>query len=371
MAKIVLVSKHVNATTWQLAQALKAQQHEVVFLTSHKETIDNTNGIEFMAYFRKWSLLEGLKIIPGLFGLNAQILHLVLDEDSLNPAQLVLATYAKSHPQCILTTSLMHIKRGLSRKNPVRYLIEESDIVTCSTIENLAELRGLNIKTRRQGRGILPPALPIENSLESMTIDIDDQENSVKTFIENKKFVVIPFFEKSFDHKSEYFLRLLAISKKYNLVLWGSYSHWSLRQRKQFTQWFSENNSDNNWLVTGDVPQAMSQQLLAQCESLILAGLVLTPIELTEYFMKAIPNHCTLVLDSSQASVHGTLWKHGQNCWILNYNKLHSELVQLLNRNRLKTNEKVIEKLAQEKNWLDHPMNELNRLYNRALEQRP
>jgi len=84
MAKIILVSKYVNATSWQLAQALKSQQHEVVLLTSYGEIPpQDTQGIEFMGYFKKWSLLEGLRIIPGLFGLHPQILHVLLDEDKL------------------------------------------------------------------------------------------------------------------------------------------------------------------------------------------------------------------------------------------------------------------------------------------------
>ncbi len=56
MAKIILVSKRITATSWQLAQALRSKQHEVVILTSHgQEPLADLRDLEFMAYFKKWN----------------------------------------------------------------------------------------------------------------------------------------------------------------------------------------------------------------------------------------------------------------------------------------------------------------------------
>ncbi len=367
MAKIVLVSEHVNATTWQLAIALQAQQHEIVLLTSYGESVADTMGIEFMAYFKNWSVLEGFRIIPGLFGLQAQILHLLLEEDQMNQAQVLLAAYAKSHPRCILTTSLLHIRKGLTRRNPVRYLIEESDIITCPTVETLGEVRGLNIRTHRQGRGILPP-VPKPSAENQDEAIISASELRFLGSLHESSYVVLPFNEKNFDLDRDFFTRLRILAQRYTVILWGSYAHWSLRERKQFAHWMEKHSQADRWLVTGDISNTLANHLLHHSKSLVLAGLPLTPAELTDYFTKALQNRGTLILDTTQASVHGTLWKNGVNCWILALPKLHAELTQLLGKAKLHVAEFATD--APEQRWLDHPLNELNRLYNRALEQK-
>ncbi|MBO9668359.1 MAG: hypothetical protein J7501_16285, partial [Bdellovibrio sp.] len=203
MAKIILVSKTIHATTWQLAKALRAQQHEVVILTSHGEMPpENPLDIEFMAYFKKWGALEGLKIIPGLFGLQPQILHLVLEEDRMNAAQIVLSGFAKSHPSCVLTTSLLNIRRGLKKTNPVRYLVEESDIITCPTVESLGQLRGLNVRSAQQGRGILAPALDFKSSDLTQTY-ADDAEAQLIVDLSDQEYFVVPFREARFNPESD------------------------------------------------------------------------------------------------------------------------------------------------------------------------
>lgn len=368
MAKIVLVSPHVTPTTWQLTQALRAQQHEVILLSSYKEDIPDASGIEFMSYFKKWSMTEALRLMPHLFRIHPQVVHLLLEEDSLNPAQAVLATYAKAHPRCILTTSLLHIRRGLGRLNPARYLVEESDIITCPTIDHLAELRGLNVRSRRQGRGILPPVLNIQqNSLTAVVEDIESA-HKIHSLLESTPYVVCPFFEKDFDKNKDYFSRLKILAQKYKLVLWsstGAWEGWTLRSRKLFTQWMEEQNLGDRWLMLG--PQTSMANILNKSEALILAGLALSPIEATDYFLAAIQNQATLILDSNQTSVQGGLWQNGVNCWILPQGFINDQLSQLLEKGKIKI-PTATSAITQERQWLDHPMNELSRLYSRALD---
>lgn len=369
MAKIILVSKHVNATSWQLAQALKSQQHEVVLLTSHGESLDNhdTNGIEFMGYFKRWSLLEGLRIIPGLFGLQPQILHLVLDEDKMNTAQMILSTFAKSHPTCVLTTSLLNIRHGLTRRNPVRYLIEESDIITCPTVEALGQLRGLDVRSTRQGRGILPPVLDLKTETPKATVYRDEEDDQLLHNLAKSPYVVVPFREAKFDPESDSFVRIRTIAQKYKVVLWGSYSHWSLRDRKKFAAWMEEFQCGHHWTVTGDLPSHSSRQLLEKSTAFVLAGQHLSPVEMTEYYMRAIQCHSVLILDSKQTSVHSDLWKNTVNCWVLNHHHLQKDLVKLLAKPHLKLPESLSEQLAEDRHLIDSSLNELNRLYNKAL----
>lgn len=365
MAKIILVSKHVNATSWQLAQALKAQQHEVVLLTSYGEAPRDTSGIEFMGYFKKWSFLEGLRIIPGLFGLQPQILHILLDDDKMNAAQIVLSTFAKSHPTCVLTTSLLNIKNGLSRRNPVRYLVEESDIITCPTVETLGQLRGLDVRSSRQGRGILPPVLDLKNAPNDDTID--HAELPLIANLKKSAYVVLPFNETRFNPDSDYFIRLRALAQKYKVALWGTYAHWTLRDRKRFANWMAESQCADHWVLTGPLSAPVAQQLLSGSTALMLAGQKFTPVEMTEYYLRAIQSQAVLILDSRQTSVHSDLWKNTVNCWVLNHSQLQKDLVKLLAKSHLRLPETLSEKLAEDRHLIDSSMNELNRLYNKAL----
>ncbi|WP_374034900.1 hypothetical protein ACES2I_03285 [Bdellovibrio bacteriovorus] len=365
MAKIILVSKHVNATSWQLAQALKAQQHEVVLLTSYGETPRDTSGIEFMGYFKKWSFLEGVRIIPGLFGLQPQILHVLLDDDKMNAAQMVLSTFAKSHPTCVLTTSLLNIKNGLSRRNPVRYLVEESDIITCPTVETLGQLRGLDVRSNRQGRGILPPVLDLKT--EQNDEAIDSSELPLIANLKKSPYVVLPFNETRFNPDSDYFLRLRAVAQKYKVALWGTYAHWTLRDRKRFAAWMAEFQCADRWVLTGPLSAPVTQQLLSGSTALMLAGQNFTPVEMTEYYLRAIQSHAVLILDTRQTSVHSDLWKNTINCWVLNHSQLQKDLIKLLSKSHLRLPESLSEKLAEDRHLIDSSMNELNRLYNKAL----
>lgn len=366
MAKIILVSKNVNPTSWQLTQALKSQQHEVVLLTSYGENPPNTSGIEFMGFFKRWNLFEGLRIIPGLFGLQPQILHILLEDDRMNPAQIILSAFAKSHPACVLTTSLLHIKRGLSRQNPVRYLLEQSDIVTCPTVEALGQLRGLNVRSTRQGRGILPPVLDLKS--KSKKEDNMDGSHLVHSLI-NENFVVIPFRETHFNPDAQVFMRIRTMAQKYKVILWGSYSHWTLRDRKKFAVWMDKFACGHNWAVTGEIDPDLSHLLLEKSSAFILAGQNLTPVEMTEYYIRAIESHAVLVLDSKQSSVHSDLWKNTVNCWILDFHHLQRDIVRLLAKSTLKLPESISEQLAKDRHLIDSSLNELNRLYNRALNQ--
>ncbi|MNJ92587.1 hypothetical protein D3C87_102600 [compost metagenome] len=368
MAKIILVTKHVSPTSWQLAQALRAQQHEVIFLTSYGEVVDDTNGIEFMAYFKKWSFFEGVKIIPGLFGLQPQILHFLLEEDRMNPAQMILATFAKSHPSCILTTSLLHVRRGLHRRNPVRYLVEESDIITCPTVETLGQLRGLNVRSVRQGRGILPPVLDLHNHIPDNWFEEDEQR--LQDSLQGEPYFVMPFREARFNPDSDKFSRIRTLAQKHKVILWGSYSHWTLRDRKRFASWMAKFECADRWHVTGEISPSLNHTLLQNCEAFVLAGQRFTPAEMTEYYLRAIQAKTVLVLDSAQTGLHSSLWKNTVNCWILDSHHLQAQLVKLLSKSSLKLSEVLSEKLSEDRHLIDNSMNELNRLYNRALTQK-
>lgn len=365
MAKIALITKNLTSTSWQLALALKAQQHEVLILTSRGEEVP-PGDLQVWSYFKSWSALEAFRLLPRLFMQQIQIMHLVLHEDRLNAGQAVLSAFARSHPQCILTTSLLHIKRGLKRSNPVRYLIEESDIVTCPTTESMGHLRGLNVRSTRQGRGILPPILNLHESL-NVTANSTETSLDLPKDLKIENAVVFPLRETYFDKSNKHLNHLKELHQKHPVLLWGSFQDWTLRDRKGFEAWMKQSGSILPWAVTGQLDLSQLQALFKNVKALFLAGLDLTPHELTDYYLKAIHNHLALVIDDRQARLHADLWKNGVNCWILRLDSFAQDLHQWLNKTEIHLPESLSENLMRNRHLMDSSLNELNRLYNRAL----
>jgi hypothetical protein len=375
MAKIILVAESVNSTSWPLALSLRAQQHEVIFLTSRGEQATDTDGIRFMAYFKRWSLFEAVRLLPKIFNYEPQILHLMVDQKKLNGAHAILASYAKSHPMMVLSTTVLHLEKRLRPGSPMRLLLQESDIVTCPSVESLAKLRGLNVRSKRQGRGILPPALDL--SLETLTepSEYEDphaeflaEENWTQALKEMPYFVV-PCFEKDFSPSSMFFLRVSKIADTHFVVLLGSNQDWPLRSRKLFEAWMQKQGLGDRWMFTGSLPKHLERQLLQNCLSLILAGIKLSSEEISQFYLKAIQANAPLVLDSKQASVHAHLWQRNVNCWILHHEALDKELRQFLNQDAYRPPESLQDELSTNRHLTDTPLNELNRLYTRALAQ--
>jgi hypothetical protein len=368
MAKIILVSKKITPTTWHLAQALKSHQHEVVLLTSYGEKPpQDANDIEFLGYFKHWTIMEGFRILPTLIAQGPQIIHLLLEEDRANSAQILLSVFAKSHPSCVLTTTLLNIRKGLKRRNPVRYLIEESDIITCPTVEALGHIRGLNVRSHHQGRGILPPFLSLQVG-ESVDSILNDDEILLFENLRKRPYIVMPFSEALFDPKNPNYDLMRVLAQKYKLVLWGTYSHWPVRERKAFASWMSKIDPSSEWIVTGSLGSVMIQILLKSASALFLAGRDFSPVEMTDYYTHAIKSDVPLILCSNQTSIHSDLWKNSINCWVLNNEQIQSDLIKLLNRPSLKLPESLTRKLAEDRHLIDSSLNELNRLYNRALD---
>lgn len=367
MAKILLVSKKLSPTCLRLTMALRHQQHQVSVLTSMGEDARFPDGVECMTPFRSWSLLEGLRWLPALLTLQPQIIHLILDEDDLSGVQAVLSMAAKGLPNTVLTTSLLSIKQGLRRRNPVRYLLQESDIVTCPSVESLGSLRGLRIRSTRQGRGILPPAIDFsDEGTEAPSGHLAELEKS----LHGRDYLVMPFFEMDFDPSKAAFDRLAMMASHRHVVLLGSFSNWTLRERRLFQRWMQDQGLGTQWTLTGPLGRAESRKILAGAEALVLAGTPMSPFEATEFFLRTLQAGATPVLDEKQASIHSELWKHGENCWILPHGEINRRLNRLLNQGSLKRPASLPINLSLHRDLIDAPLNELNRLYNRALANR-
>lgn len=364
MAKILIVSRKLSETSWQLAKSLSDQQHEIIFLTGRNEKIpDQYSKIHLMTYFKTWSLYEGLQLLPHLFSLNPQIFHLLLENDEIDWSEILITFFIKFFPGTIIATSIFHIKKGFGVTNPIRYLVQESDIITCPSDESLHYLKGLDIRNKKQGRGILAPTLNSQITQSNQFSEIPQFKYLLK-----KNYILVPFFETSFDHRSDFYKRMALIMKTHFVLLNGNQKNWSYFERNKLNYWLEQQGFREQWGLTGLDPHYIPEVLIENAKALLLAGISFTSEELTRYYRQILKKNCPLILDSSQASIHAVLWKSRLNCWIVEKNKFNIEFESLLSKETFFLPSKISEQILLQKEASDIPINELNRLYSRALQ---
>lgn len=364
MAKILLVSRKASPSAWLLARALRSQQHEVIFLTSYGEQVAHTQDIEFLAYFKKWNTLEATRLLPILLPLQPQIVHFVLDSHHISGAHLLLWSYAQARRSVVSGISLFHFEKNLGPHRWLRYLIQQSDIVTCPSVDALVFLRGLNMKSRKQGRTLLPPLLS-ENFRTSLS---GGEVLEIEALLSDKKYLLRPFSQSSFDPETESSVTLARVLKERAVVLLGTQDNWSVPERKKFQKWLADQNLTEKWYLTGLPLPEDHRHLYEHAEALWLAHLDLSPFELTQYFARALETGTTVILDERQARLHAPLWRHGHNCWVIGPHSWQ----ELLEKPSLKLSYPAGAHAgaASQKEFIDAPLNELNRLYNKALSQK-
>jgi hypothetical protein len=367
MAKIVLLGRHLHHTVWPLAQSLQAQQHQVYLVTSRDvEVHESSADVSVMTFFKTWSAWEALKFIPILLNLNPQIFHLVLEKDHVSAAEWLLAYVAQTLPHCVVTTSFLDPERGLRKKTWLKFLVQHSDIVTCPSIETLGHLRGLQVHSRRQNRGLLPPILDSLSRRAPQNAKATEELSLLTAKIKTKQTLALPFTLDPDGLSFQLKVLLRQISTQRHILLLGSWDSWPVRTRKKLIRQLEKNSV--SWTLSGFQTSEANQQLLSACEALWLAELTLSPTSYTEYIWLAWQSGITPVIDTSQAIMHSGIWKDGINCHILKKNRSKSEVDRILSLPNLRTPEHLSPQCARD--LIDHSTNDLNRLYNKALSEK-
>lgn len=377
---ILVISEVISATTVQLVINLKNQHHRILLLTSERNSSEDPlltkkyeetlHGVEVIRYFRKWNAVEFLKILPHLLHVHPQIVHFLFEKNHANLVHGLFGILAKSLPHCLLSVSVFDVNKDLSRLKVLRHLLQYSDIVTCPNLESLGELRGLSIKSRNQKRLLLPPVLEVLSNQEGERSGATSEGNGFPLYEQFQNYLVIPFYEKNFDPTGDFFKRVLKLSHFKPVILWGSYEHWSLRERKQMAQWFFKNNLEKSWAVTGELSVQEHQNLLKKADALVLAGLSLYPREFIEYVNESIRAQVPLVIDSIQSHVHAQVWKNGFNCWLWDKKKILQNIHDWSQKGQPKLQSSLTDFLKDQEHLLDSPFNELNRAYIKAFAHR-
>jgi hypothetical protein len=367
MAKILFVSEKINETSWSLATALKSQNNKVLFLTSRDQKIDNSQNVEVLSYFKKWSTFEALRFLPVLLNARVDIIHFLLDSDRLNPAQGVLTSAGLLFPNTLISTSLLNMTQGLSRQNPVRYLLERSDLVTAPTVEMLAQLRGLNVKNLRQTRGVIPPLIPWKKETRSLSSSEKVQE--LLNVVKGEEFVVIPLLNSELQSNPFYLGSLSGLARRFFLIFAGTLEHLSLADRKKWEK-FTTEHLGPRWGLSSSLSRDEETVLLKKSWGLFLAGQDMAPTVLTHWLSLASQVDASMIVDDRQTRLYPGLWEHKKNAWIFSRNDLKADLEKWIQTGPPALSSNLTESLQQKQDLLDAPLNELHRLYNKALSQK-
>lgn len=362
MAKILFISEKINDTSWSMATALKSQNNEILFLTSRGQNVPTENHIQVLSFFKKWNALEVLRFFPMLVTSRTDVVHFVLESDQLNTAQSLMTSACVALPQTLISTSLLNISNGLSRRNPARYLIEHSDLVTAPTIDMLAQLRGLNIKKRKQIRGIIPPIISAgkENHLD----EIGEKVSQLLLATTQTPFILVPLLEPKLQNQEHVLASLVTLSRKFFLVFEGTLKDWPVPQRKLWEQTMTE-KLGNNWCISGELKSAEELELLEKAKALFLAGQEFTPSQIIHWVGLSSRSKAPIIIDDRQTRLYPGLWEHQKNSWIFSRVDLPGDLARWLEAGPPALSSNLRETLQQKQDLLDAPLNELHRLYNR------
>lgn len=365
MAKILFISQKIDQTSWSLATSLKMQGNEIHFLTTKNQDVPAQNSsIEILSFFKKWNSLEALRFIPFFLMGRYDAVHFLLEDDELNSAQSILSTLTLSMNHVLVSTSLLNITIGLSRRNPVRYLLERSHLVTAPTVEMLAQLRGLNVKNQKQLRGVLPPVISFHKEIQQQ-----DDSNKISQLLlatKEKKYIVVPLLNPEHQSHKKFLPPLIQLSHHYFIVFVGTLGKYSVAERKLWEKNISDVIGEH-WCLSGDLNSNDETSLLQQATAIYIAGQDLSPMTMTYWLGRSAETNVALMVDDRQTRLYPGLWEHQNNSWIFSRLDLAADIERWLKTGPPHLSSSLSESLRQRQELLDAPLNELHRLYNRLI----
>jgi hypothetical protein len=166
MAKIALICQDVTPSVLNWAEGLAQQKHQVRILTSQKISWTGSSQIPIQLYFKKWSALEALRLLPSITRDLPDIFHFIFqnEDDMASRAHWTLASFAQSLRRGV-ASSLLTGPHQKWRWNP---FLKVSHGVSFETRENLmiAKRSGF-IRPDQKTKVILPmlknsPTLSLE-----------------------------------------------------------------------------------------------------------------------------------------------------------------------------------------------------------------
>lgn len=367
MAKILVVARELNEATWSFTKALRNQGHTLVILTS-KGTLSETSDphIQVHFYFKKWTFLESLQYVPFLFKENFEIVHFYIEDEDFGFAQVGLLAILNWDPSLLISTSVMNLNLELKRFSSLRWLLERSDLVTTSTLEMMAALRGLNIRNRQQTRGLLPPFLDLSTKTSQHKKESSPLLDS--SLLKNKPFLVIPV-DTVLSLEKGYLQELSELATRIHLVFCFVQSEIPLHQKKRLEALLNH-HIGSRWAFSFNSNEERFITLASKSNGILLAGQNFKPLEFSKWVRWSFVARVAPLIDDEQSKMYSALWEDQINCKI--FRRYHLQKDYHLWARSLVQFKKIDlgQSLSQKKEIMDAPVNQLQRLYNKALSRK-
>ncbi len=229
MAKIGIIAQSIDQSRLLLAQALKNQQHEVIFITSADPENSLENSFQCLSFFKKWNALEAANFFSKTWTQLPDILHFTFGESSSDiphTGHISLAQLSRAIPGKVVVTSFLG---KLPQKKLSQVLVYQSDIVTTATREDLMFMKRSHWLNSFSESEILPPLYPYLNTKEETHSDTDLNElcqnilpyaffptrptwkgtlsHSCNVLINDRRIYPSRWLKKWFAHRTEAFLK--------------------------------------------------------------------------------------------------------------------------------------------------------------------
>lgn len=341
--KILIVTEELNSVVWTFAKSLQQQKQDVTILTTRGQDFESPPHIMVLTPFRKWSLLEGARLIPRLIQWNPDVVHFFYADEKHHPraAQWVVATFMAGLPHKTLAASFF--SDGNVRTVRDRAFLKLFDVNTFGTRTQLMRLKRRGILPSQAIAEVLPPIEAPELVVETRVRP--EIEKLVTTL---GKYVLVP--EKPPATLPPHFFR----DRGYEVL--------TLSEKFRPRAWFYS---------TGSLSGAELNFVFARARILLMADSDLSVLELRRYKELCERNQLPMIVTAYQNELLPGLCWNAKSGWVLDHG--------------LGTDVAVLDRILDDYpefslsrayggfsglELVDNTMNELIRLYQRAFQLR-
>ena len=342
MAKIFIISRQRTDTANSFIESLETDQQPVYPHLTYEPSAKNLLLI--------WASF--LRIQPDL-------VYFIWESEKLNWMEKALVETIGALPNQPMAVSFLGFLNPKKSKS-LHTLLKKADLVTLSSRQNLADLRGISSDSKRQLRTLLAP-LP---SLGNLDLEVDHKSEEVLAAVTNKKIWVCPW-DKDYVKENIGFFESAAKDKTW--IFLGDRGQWGFHEHKEFNDLFENWNHKPLW--SSQLNKAEILKLLKESEVLLLAGQQIPPTVFVDLASLAALAGVYVILDTHQIELMSGLWAVGENCSLIEKDHYSQQLENRYTSGALVPH--LFKKRARAPTLvLDQSLNDLNRWITKALSDR-
>lgn len=342
MAKIFLISRERNDTANSFIESLETDLQPVY---PHLTWEPSTRNLLLI-----WASF--LRIQPDL-------VYFIWENEKLNWMEKVLVETIGALPNQPMAVSFLGFLNPKKSKG-LHTLLKKADLVTLSSRQNLADLRGISSDSKRQLRTLLAP-LPSLNNIES---EIDHKSDDVLSAVTHKKIWICPWDPDYVKKNLDFFE---SVSKEKAWIFLGDRSQWGFHEHTEFQKLFENWNHKPLW--SSHLNKAETLKILKESEVLLLAGQQVPPRLFVELASLAALSGAFVILDTHQIELLSGLWAVGENCSLIDKDQYEQQLENRWISGGLVPGQ-LKKRIRTPSLVLDQSLNELNRWITKALSDR-